>query len=204
MSTSLDGHVALVTGAGRGIGRAHALQMASRGTKVVACDIGVALDGSGADVTVANEVAAEITAAGGVAVPDTNDISRFSGGAAAVWTGIEAFGKVDIVVNNAGLVGAASIEDITEEILDHQFAVHVYGAVGTVKAAWPGMRAQSWGRVINTVSEAAFPPKVPRGRGGLGYGMAKAAIWTATFALAAEGLPHGITVNAISPACSHA
>lgn len=200
MNTSLEGHVALVTGAGRGIGHAHAMLMAQLGAKVVCCDLGVELDGSGNDKSVAEAVAAEIRDHGGEAVADTSDISTFAGGAAAVQAGVDAFGKVDIVMNNAGTAGGASIEEVTEDVLARQFAVHVYGSVGTAKAAWPIMKAQGWGRIINTVSEAAFPSRVTDGRGGsLGYGTAKAAVWAATYGLAADGRAHGITVNAISP-----
>jgi NAD(P)-dependent dehydrogenase (short-subunit alcohol dehydrogenase family) len=200
VTTSLEGHVALVTGAGRGIGRAHAILLADRGAKVVVCDVGFALDGSGGDVSLAQEVVDEIAAAGGTAIADTSDISTFHGGAQAVQAGVDAFGKVDIVVNNAGLIGGASMEEVTEEILGRQFAVHVYGSIGTAKAAWPVMAAQGWGRVINTVSEAAFPSRIVGGRGGgLGYGTAKAAIWAATFGMSSEGMAHGITVNAVSP-----
>jgi NAD(P)-dependent dehydrogenase (short-subunit alcohol dehydrogenase family) len=198
---TLEGHVALVTGGGRGIGRAHALLMAECGARVVVSDIGVGLDGTGPDSSVAEGVVNEIIGAGGQAVVDTNDISSFEGAAAAVESGVRAFGKVDIVVNNAGLAGGAAIADISEEQLRRAFALHMHGPIGAAKAAWPMMRSQGWGRVINTVSEEAFPPGIGDDRGGLGliYGPAKAAIWSATRGLATEGLTCGVTVNAISP-----
>jgi NAD(P)-dependent dehydrogenase (short-subunit alcohol dehydrogenase family) len=200
MTTALDGHVALVTGAGRGIGRAHALLLAGRGAKLVCCDLGVELDGSGRDVSLAEAVAAEIRGAGGEAVADGSDISTFEGGASAVRAGVDAFGFVDIVVNNAGTAASASIDEVTEEVILRQVAVHLLGAIGTTKAAWPMMVERGWGRVVNTVSEAAFPSRVTGGAGaGLAYGPAKAAVWSATHALAAEGRHHGITVNAVSP-----
>jgi NAD(P)-dependent dehydrogenase (short-subunit alcohol dehydrogenase family) len=200
MTTRLDGHVALVTGAGRGIGRAHALTLAARGAKVVCCDLGVEMDGSGSNASIAESVACEVADQGGEAVSDASDISTFAGAAAAVATGVAAFGFVDIVVNNAGTAESAPIDEISEELLDRQFAVHVHGAIGTTKAAWPMMVDRRWGRVINTVSEAAFPSRVTQGRGGgLGYATAKAAVWAATYGLAAQGRQHGITVNAVSP-----
>jgi NAD(P)-dependent dehydrogenase (short-subunit alcohol dehydrogenase family) len=193
--------VALVTGAGRGIGRAHAVLLAERGAKVVVSDLGVDLSGAGGDESVAARVVDEIVATGGVAVADSNDIASFDGAAAAVESGVRAFGKVDIVINNAGLPGGASISDLSEEQLTRAFALHLHGSLGTAKAAWPSMQAQRWGRIINTVSEEAFPTKVDVDRNGLGlvYGPAKAAVWSATTGLAAEGLASGITVNAISP-----
>jgi NAD(P)-dependent dehydrogenase (short-subunit alcohol dehydrogenase family) len=197
----LEGHVALVTGAGRGIGRAHALLLAERGARVIVNDRGVALDGTGADGSVAEGVVAEIVGRGGAAVADTNDIASFAGAAAAVATGIRHFGKVDIVVNNAGLGGGVTIDDIDEAALHRQVAVHLYASMGTAKAAWPAMRSQGWGRIVNTVSEEAFPSLAKGARDGIGlaYGPAKGAVWAATFGLAAQGAGHGITVNAISP-----
>jgi NAD(P)-dependent dehydrogenase (short-subunit alcohol dehydrogenase family) len=179
--------------------------LAERGAKVVVSDLGVDLGGAGGDGSVATRVVDEIMATGGIAVPDTNDMASFDGAAAAVETGVQAFGKVDIVINNAGLPGGASIRDITEEQLTRAFALHLHGSIGTAKAAWPAMQAQGWGRIINTVSEEAFPTSLDNDRDGLGlvYGPAKAAIWSATTGLAAQGLASGITVNAISPgACT--
>ena len=198
MTGSLAGRVALVTGAGRGIGRAHAHLLASQGAAVVVGDVGAALDGAGADATVAAAVVEEITAAGGRAVADVSDISTFSGGERAVGTALDAFGRIDIVVNNAGLAGGGSIEAISEDALARVMAVNFVGSVGTTRAAWPHLQAQGWGRVVNTVSEVALDTKIPGG-GGVAYGAAKAAVWSLTLSLAEEGRAHGITVNAVSP-----
>jgi len=198
MAGSLAGRVALVTGGGRGIGRAHALLLAERGAAVVVCDVGAELDGRGRDPSVAEAVVAEIVARGGAAVADGSDISTFAGGADAVQRALEVFGRIDIVVNNAGVAGGADIEDITEEALGRIMAVNFYGSVGTAKAAWPHFRAQRRGRVVNTVSEVALDTKIPGG-GGIGYGAAKAAVWSLTISLAEAGRAHGITVNAVSP-----
>jgi NAD(P)-dependent dehydrogenase (short-subunit alcohol dehydrogenase family) len=197
----LRGHVALVTGAGRGIGRAHAIELARQGAQVVVCDIGIELDGTGGDASVAARVVDEIVADGGEAIADTSDVSSFAGGRAAVAAGVAAFGKVDIVINNAGLAGAASIDSVEESDLTRELELHLHGSLGTVKAAWPSMVEQGWGRVINTVSEEAFPAVSSDPRGGIGllYGPAKAAVWSLTSGLASEGAPIGITVNAISP-----
>src|SRR5262245_42456050 len=123
MQLSLDGLVVLVTGGGRGIGRAHSTLLAERGARVVVCDPGVALDGTGHDASVAQHVADEIVAAGGAAVANDIDVSDFAGGAAVVDAALDAFGRLDIVVNNAGLAGVAPGEE-AEKALSRSLAVN--------------------------------------------------------------------------------
>ncbi len=194
---TLRGRVALVTGAGRGLGRAHALALAARGAAVVVNDLGVGLDGRGPDGAPAREVVAEIEAAGGRAVADGTDVASVAGGAGAVHAAVEAFGRIDVVVNNAGVaLGGGDVEHPVEAELDALFAVHCLAAVGTMSAAFPLMRAQRYGRIVNTVSEVALDARFT---GGLGYGAAKAALWSVTLHAAQVGADSGITVNAISP-----
>jgi NAD(P)-dependent dehydrogenase (short-subunit alcohol dehydrogenase family) len=198
LNRSLDGRVALVTGGGRGIGRAHAFLLAERGASVVVCDVGADLDGGGRDSSVAQHVVDEIRAAGGTAVADGSDVSSFAGGARAVGAAVDAFGRLDIVVNNAGLAIGGSIDDVTEDQLDRVFGVNFVGPVATARAAWNALTASGHGRIVNTVSEVAFDTRM--GSGQVGYAAAKAAVWSLTLTLADAGRDHGITVNAVSPA----
>jgi NAD(P)-dependent dehydrogenase (short-subunit alcohol dehydrogenase family) len=126
------------------------------------------------------------------------DISTFAGASAAVEDTVDRFGGLHIVVNNAGIAGGGPIESIDEDDLAKVLAVNFYGTVGVTKAAWPHLKRAGWGRVVNTVSEVAFDSSMATGSS-LGYGSAKAAVWSATLALAREGRAFGITVNAISP-----
>jgi NAD(P)-dependent dehydrogenase (short-subunit alcohol dehydrogenase family) len=188
-SRPLEGRVALVTGAGRGLGRAHALALAAAGATVVVNDI---------DASPAAEVAEEVTGRGGLALRDSTDVASIGGGRRAVEVAIDAFGRIDVLVNNAGFaLGGGSVGEPVEDGLDGLMAVHYRAAVGTMAAAFGDMRKRRWGRVINTVSEAALDRRFV---GSLGYGAAKAALWSATLTAAAEGAPDGITVNGISPA----
>ena len=196
MPGPLSGRVALVTGAGRGIGAAHARRLASDGAQVVVNDAGVNLDGTAANEPVAEQVAALIRASGGEAIADTSDVGSFDGAAAAVRAALDVYGRIDILVNNAGIIGSAHVDDLDQESLQRMFAVHVTGSVAAIRAAWPAMRANRYGRIVNTTSEAAYDPRMGAG---VPYATAKAAIWGLTMAAAGEGAPHGITVNAISP-----
>jgi NAD(P)-dependent dehydrogenase (short-subunit alcohol dehydrogenase family) len=173
------------------------LTLAGRGLAVVVNDIGAELDGSGRNRAVALEVVDEIVAAGGHAVADDTDIASVEGARAAVAAAIDAFGRIDVVVNNAGFArGGGDVETPEVDRIEALLAVHFLAAVGTMSAAFADMKTRGWGRIINTVSEVALDNRLP---GSLGYGAAKAAVWSATLTAARAGAPHGITVNAISP-----
>jgi NAD(P)-dependent dehydrogenase (short-subunit alcohol dehydrogenase family) len=191
----LDGRVALVTGAGRGLGRAHALELARCGASVVVNDVGAAVDGTGGDATVVDEVVAAVRTAGGSAVADSSDIGSFAGAERAVAAAISAYGRIDVLVNNAGIMRSGGLAEMTEADLHRMLAVHVVGTIGTMRAAFPHMAAAAFGRIVNTTSETAITP----GPGAIAYATAKAAVLGATRAMAAEGSEHGITANALSP-----
>ena len=166
MTARLGGRVALVTGAGRGLGRAHAHALARDGALVVVNDLGTALDGSGTDSGPAEAVANEITATGGRAVADTTDVASIQGGVAAVLVALDAYGRIDIVVNNAGFAhGGGEVEHPIDAELDALFGVHYKAALGTISAAFGPMRAQASG-------ESSTPS--PRSRSTLGWPRASA------------------------------
>lgn len=197
MDRTLADRVAVVTGAGRGIGRAHALELAARGAAVVVNDVGAALDGTGTASEPAAAVVAEIVAAGGRAVVDTTDVASIEGGRRVVERAVEAFGAIDIVVNNAGFAtGGGTVAAPNPAELEALLAVHHLAALGTMSAAFALMSRDRGGRIVNTVSEVALDARF---EAGLGYSVAKAAVWSATLVAAREGAPLGITVNAVSP-----
>ncbi|MFT4190057.1 MAG: SDR family NAD(P)-dependent oxidoreductase, partial [Comamonas sp.] len=189
-----DGRVAVVTGAGRGIGRAYARLLAERGARVVVNDLGGTADGSGADDHPARRTADEINAAGGTAVADLHDVSTPEGGQAIVDAALEHFGRIDIVINNAGTVRYAAFPDITLDNLQHHIAVHLYGAFNTTQAAWPHFARQGYGRIVLTGSAGMFGMD-----NNLSYAAAKAAMIGFANSAALTGAAHGIKINTIAP-----
>ncbi|WP_308169778.1 SDR family NAD(P)-dependent oxidoreductase [Acrocarpospora catenulata] len=191
----LDGQVAVVTGAGRGLGRAHALLLAARGAAVVVNDVGAALDGAGAELSPAEQVVKEITEAGGAAVADATDISTPEGAEQVVARALDGFGRLDILVNNAGILRDRTMAKLTRDQVDPVLAVHLGGTIWMTKAAWPVFTERRYGRIVNTTSAAGLFGNF----GQTAYAAAKAAIVGATKTLALEGARHGIAVNAIEP-----
>jgi NAD(P)-dependent dehydrogenase (short-subunit alcohol dehydrogenase family) len=188
----LDGDIVIVTGAGGGLGRAHALLFAREGARVVVNDYGGDSSGNRGSSAAADAVVAEIEAAGGTAVADAHDVGL--DGAAVVQTALDAFGGVHAVVNNAGIANGGAIDELPAEAFDRLVDIHLGGAVAICRAAWPIMREQGYGRVVNTSSASVFGlPHTPA------YITAKAALFGLTRALSQDGAAHGIKVNAIMP-----
>jgi NAD(P)-dependent dehydrogenase (short-subunit alcohol dehydrogenase family) len=188
-----DGKVAIVTGGGRGLGRAYARQLAARGCQVVVNDPGVSTRGSALDETAADDTAAEIRAEGGVAVADRNSVLG-DGAAALVTHAVEELGGVDIVVNNAGISGGGAFDEMPPEDFDRLVDTHYGGAVRVSRAAWPHLKASGAGRIVSMSSASVF------GTGFTSpYVSSKAGIFGLTRALAAEGRHHGICANSVMP-----
>ena len=194
---NFDGRVAVVTGAGRGIGRAYALLLAERGASVVVNDLGGTMEGDGSDDRPAATVTAEIIDAGGSAIADTSDVSTVAGGQSLVDAAVDGFGRIDIVVNNAGIIRFGSLPEVDADNLESHLAVHVRGSFNTTRAAWPHLVDQGYGRIVMTTSTGMF------GRpDNLGYATAKAGVVGMTRSLTAAGAAHGIKVNLIAPSAS--
>ncbi|MEO8814990.1 MAG: SDR family oxidoreductase [Mycobacterium sp.] len=203
----LDGRVVIVTGAGGGIGRAHALACAAEGARVVVNDIGVGLDGSPAGGgSAAQGVVEEIVTAGGEAVANGSDVSDWDAAAALIQTAVEHFGGLDVLVNNAGIVRDRMFANVSEEEFDAVIAVHLKGHFATMRHAAAYWRAKVKGgqadpdsldaRIINTSSGAGLQGSV----GQANYSAAKAGIAAMTLVAAAEMGRYGVSVNAIAPA----
>ena len=148
-----DDRVAVVTGAGGGLGREHALLLASRGARVVVNDLGGAIDGTGASGGPAERTVKEIEDLGGVAVADANTVATVAGGQAIVDTALEAFGRVDVVIGNAGILRDKAFHNMTPELLDPVLDVHLKGAFNVLRPAWVKMREAGYGRVLVTASK---------------------------------------------------
>jgi NAD(P)-dependent dehydrogenase (short-subunit alcohol dehydrogenase family) len=192
----LDGRVAVVTGAGRGIGRDIARCLAAEGARVVVNDVGVTLGGEGTEEDPAAAVCKEIEAVGGSAVPNHDSVSEFAAAGRIVSSAVENFGGIDILVNNAGIVRDRTLLKMDETDYDAVVAVHQKGTFNMGRHAAPLMREAGYGRIVNITSSAGL-------RGNFGqtnYGAAKAAIMGMTFVWALELGKYGITVNAVAPA----
>ncbi|MDQ2637412.1 MAG: SDR family NAD(P)-dependent oxidoreductase [Actinomycetota bacterium] len=190
-----DGRVAVVTGAGGGLGREHALLLAARGARVVVNDVGGSVDGSGHDTSPTQSVVKEIIELGGDAVGNFSSVATPEGGAEIIETAIERYGRLDVVVNNAGILRDQSFAKVDPATVKAVLSVHLNGAINVTHAAWPIFREQKYGRVINTTS----PAGVFGNFGQAIYGTAKAGLVGLTKTLAVEGGKYGITANAIAP-----
>ena len=195
MELRFDGRVAIVTGAGGGLGRAHALELARRGAAVVVNDIGASLVGDDTEDTPAESVAREIVSAGGDAVADTNSVASVEGGKAIVQTAIEAFGRVDVVVNNAGILRDKTFQNTSSDDVDPVLGVHLVGAFNVTRPAWLHFREQRYGRVVVTSSSAGLWGNF----GQTAYSAAKMGLVGLIKALAIEGQRYNIAANAIAP-----
>jgi NAD(P)-dependent dehydrogenase (short-subunit alcohol dehydrogenase family) len=190
-----DGKVAIITGAGGGLGRSHALELAKRGALIVVNDLGGSVDGEGGSHTAAQKVVDEIKAAGGEAVANYDSVATPEGGESIVQTAVDSFGRVDIIINNAGILRDASFKNMTKEMLEPVIDVHLKGAFYVTRPAWQLMRDQGYGRIVNTSSGAG----VFGNFGQTNYGAAKMGLVGFTRVLAVEGAKNNIKANAIAP-----
>jgi NAD(P)-dependent dehydrogenase (short-subunit alcohol dehydrogenase family) len=190
-----DGKVAIITGAGGGLGRQHALLLAARGALVVVNDLGGSVSGEGESASAAQAVVDEIKAAGGEAVADHHSVATPEGGEAIVQTALDAFGRVDIVINNAGILRDKAFHNMEPDLLNPVLDVHLKGAFHVTKPAWVRMREQGYGRIVSTSSAAGLFGNF----GQTNYGAAKMGLVGFTRVLAVEGAKYGIKANAIAP-----
>ena len=195
MGTRLKDKVAVVTGAGRGIGRAEAIALAAEGAKVVVNNRTAERGGTPSPTPVADEVVAEITKAGGIAVANYNTVADSEEAKQIIQTAVDKFGRLDILVNNAGILVDAQTYKVTDEQWDTIIKVDLYGVFYTCRAAAAIMREQRWGRIINTSSQAGAWGRFGQGN----YAAAKEGIVGLTRVIARELGPRGITCNAIRP-----
>ena len=192
---SLAGRTAIVTGAGRGIGRATALQLARMGAAVVVNDLGTTVEGTGHDAGVAAAVVAEIEKAGGHAIANPASVTDFAGVERMVAEAVARFGGVDVLVNNAGMSTTAPIWEMDPDVFDRVSASHAKGTFNTIRCVTPHMRARGWGRIVNLVSRAGLVG-IP---GTAAYAAGKGAIFALTNVAARDLISSRITVNAVNP-----
>jgi NAD(P)-dependent dehydrogenase (short-subunit alcohol dehydrogenase family) len=196
VAIEFDNDVVVITGSGRGLGRAHALLLSSLGARVVVNDIGGATDGTGADEGAAAAVVREIEEAGGTAVADTHDGTTVEGAEAITRSALDAFGRVDAVVANAGILRDQTFHNVSDEDFFAVVNVHLVGTVRVFRAAYPHMRAQRYGRLVSTTSASGLFGNF----GQTSYAAAKLGIVGFTRALALEGAKRNINANVIAPA----
>ncbi|HEY8568649.1 SDR family NAD(P)-dependent oxidoreductase [Microbulbifer sp.] len=195
MSISFEGKVAIVTGAGNGLGRSHALELARRGAKVVVNDLGGARDGSGGSLTAAETVVQEIIAAGGEAIANGANVTDFLQVQEMVKEAAERWGRVDILVNNAGILRDKSFAKAPMDDFKLVVDVHLMGSVNCTKAVWEIMREQQYGRIVMTTSSSGLYGNF----GQSNYGAAKTGVVGLMNTLCLEGEKYGIKVNCLSP-----
>ena len=190
-----DDRVAIVTGAGRGLGRAYALALAARGARVIVNDLGSSLEGTGSDIGPAAEVVREIVASGGQAVANSASVTDTQGAESIVTDALEHFGRIDIVVNNAGNMDPGALPELPVEMVRRHLDIHTLGAFNVTRAAWPTLVERGYGRIVLTASTGIY--------GGaflISYSTAKGAAVSLGRALADAGAANGIAVNLIAPA----
>ncbi len=195
MQLDFKGRVAIVTGAGGGLGRAHALALAARGARVLVNDLGGGVHGEGGSVSAAQAVVQEIHAAGGEALSNGASVTDFGAVQAMVQQAIDAWGRVDVLVNNAGILRDKSFAKMDLQDFRTVLDVHLMGAVHCCKAVWPHMTAQEYGRIVMTTSSTGLYGNF----GQSNYGAAKLALVGLMQTLALEGAKHHIHVNALAP-----
>lgn len=195
MDIRFDGQVAIVTGSGNGLGRAHALALAERGAKVVVNDLGGARDGTGASSDAANEVVQEIKAAGGEAIANGADVTNYEQVQAMVKQATDAWGRVDILINNAGVLRDKTFQKVELSDFDFVLGVHLMGSVNCTKAVWSTMREQGYGRIVMTTSSSGLYGNF----GQTNYGAAKMGVVGLMNTLKLEGDKYNIRINSLAP-----
>ena len=198
MTLRFDGKTAIVTGAGNGLGRSHALALAAHGAKVVVNDFGGGRDGSGGSSAAADAVVAEITAAGGAAIANGADVTDAEAVATMVAQTMDAWGRVDILINNAGILRDRTFAKITMDDFRKVMEVHLMGSVNCTHAVWPIMREQAYGRIVMTSSSSGLHGNF----GQSNYGAAKAGVVGLMNVLVLEGEKYGIRVNTLAPSAA--